>query len=272
MTALPPTLAGGVATAPGSRNHGAVSIRLLAVPGSHACAVAEAMLRAKAVPYQRIDLLPALSRGWLRITGFDGVTVPALRIDGTRVQGTRAIARALDERWPEPPLFPLDPAARAMAEEIEAWGEGPLQVVSRRIILWALVHSREGVRAALHGAHLQFRIPTAAATLMASPILRLDALLQGAHPAAVRVDLAALPGMLDRADNWIAAGALGTSPPTAADYQLAGSIRMLLTIHDLADMLTHRPIAGLARDLIPDFAGEIPAGVIPHDWLPKQTS
>jgi len=68
----------GIATTPGSRNHGAVSTRLLAVPGSHACAVAEAMLRAKAVRYQRIDLLPALSRGWLRITGSDGFTVPAL--------------------------------------------------------------------------------------------------------------------------------------------------------------------------------------------------
>ena len=36
-------------------------------------------------------------------------TVPALRIDGEKVQGSRAIMRRLDELVPEPPLFPSDP-------------------------------------------------------------------------------------------------------------------------------------------------------------------
>jgi len=53
-------------------------VKLLAVPASHACAVAEAMLDAKRVAYRRVDLFPGLSRAWLRMTGFDGVTVPAL--------------------------------------------------------------------------------------------------------------------------------------------------------------------------------------------------
>src|SRR3954452_13988307 len=121
-----------------------VPVTLLAIPASHACATAEAMLNAKQVPYQRIDLIPALHRGWLRLTGFAGVTVPAVRIDGARVQGTREIGRALDAPCPQPPLFPADSAARGGIERIGAGGEGPLQTVARRAILGALLLSHEG--------------------------------------------------------------------------------------------------------------------------------
>jgi glutathione S-transferase len=133
--------------------------RLLAIPASHACAVAAAMLDAKHVPYQRVDLFPGLSRAWLRATGFAGGTVPALRIDGTRIQGSRAIARALDDGWPDPPLFPADPTQRRRTEEIETWGDGPLQMTARRIILRALCHSSQARAAALQGARLQFHFP-----------------------------------------------------------------------------------------------------------------
>jgi glutathione S-transferase len=226
------------------------------------------MLKAKRVPYERLDLIPALHRASLRLSGFAGVTVPALRLHGARVQGTREIARALDASWPEPPFFPTDPAARARIARIEAWGEGPLQVVARRIILWSLLHSHQGAVAALDGAHLQFRTPLPVAAAIAAPILRLDAAMQGAHAAAVRADLTLLPDLLDKADSWIASGDLGTSPPTAADYQVAGSIRMLVTVSDLAGLFADRPIAELARGLIPDFPGRVPVGVLPVAWRP----
>ena len=190
-----------------------VPVKLLALPGSHPCAAVAAMLDAKGVQYDRVDLVPALSRVWLRATGFTGVTVPALRVDATRIQGTRAIARALDARWPDPPLFPSDPAARVRIEQIEAWADGPLQQAARRIVLWSLLRSPVAVRAALHGARLQFRLPTRVAALpvVAAPVLGLDAALNGASSKAVRADLRALPPMLDRIDEWIAGGTLGGS-------------------------------------------------------------
>ena len=226
------------------------------------------MLDAKRVAYDRVDSFPAISRVWLRLTGFDAGTVPALRVNGVRIQGSRAIARALDASWPEPRLFPAEPAARARVEEIEAWGDGPLQDVARRIILWALIHSRDAVRAALEGARLQFRFPVALAAQLASPVLRLDAALNGARAAAVRADLSLLPEMLDRVDEWIGNGELGADPPTAADYQLAGSLRVLLTIEDLARLFADRPASELARRLIPTFPGRVPTGVLPAAWLP----
>jgi glutathione S-transferase len=242
-----------------------VPVTLLAIPGSHPCAAVQAMLGAKQVQYTRVDLFPALSRLWLRATGFREGTVPALRLDGARVQGTRAIARALDVAWPEPPLLPADPGARARVEEIEAWADGPLQTAARRIALWSLLRSPDAVRAALDGARLQFRFPAriAAMPLVARPVLALDAALNGARAPAVRTALADLPRMLDRLDDWIARGDLGRSPPTVADYQVAGSVRLLLTVDDLTAMIDGRPVAALARRLIPAFPGRVPAGVLP---------
>ena len=210
-----------------------VPVKLLAIPGSHPCAAAEAMLTAKRVPYERIDLIPALSRAGLRATGFGAGTVPALRIEGTRIQGTRVIARNLDARWPEPTLFPADPAARERTEAIEAWADGPLQAVVRRIILWSIVRSRTAVPAFLEGARLQLHIPVALAALppVAMPVLRLD-------------------------------GAL-----SAADYQIAGSVRRLLAFDDLAVVPADRPAAGLTRRLIPVFPAHVPRGVLPAEWL-----
>ena len=225
------------------------------------------MLDAKGVAYDRVDLFPALSRVWLRLSGFPAGRVPALRLDGMRVEGSRAIARALDVRWPEPPLFPTDAVARAHVEEIEAWGDGPLQDAARRIILWALTHERSAPRAFLEGSRLQFHAPLRLAARLAWPVLRLDAALNGVHADAVRADLTSLPSMLDRIDAWIDDGDLGGIPPTAADFQLAGSLRLLLTLEDLSPCFGGRPAGQLALRLIPAFPGRVSAGALPAAWL-----
>lgn len=225
------------------------------------------MLDAKGVAYDRVDLIPAFSRIWLRLLGFPAGTVPALRLDHARVQGSRAIARALDARWPEPPLFPLDAGARARVGEIETWGDGPLQAAARRIILWALTHDHAGAVAALEGARLQFRFPARLAGFFASPVLKLDATLNHVRAEAVMADLARLPSMLDRIDAWLERGDLGGVPATAADYQVAGSVRMLLTLEDLAPQFRGRPAELLARRLIPSFPGRVSVGALPKAWI-----
>jgi glutathione S-transferase len=226
------------------------------------------MLDAKRVAYDRVDLIPALSRLWLRSTGFDAGTVPALRLHSVRVQGSCAIARALDAEWPEPPLFPADPAARARVEAIEAWGDGPLQEAARLIILWAMLHSRDGMLASLEGARLRLPLPAVLAHPLGWPFLRLDAALNGVNATSVQAALESLPNMLERIDEWIEAGDLGQDPPTAADYQLAGSLRLLLTLEDLAPLVAERPAAELALRLIPAFPGRVPAGVLPAAVVP----
>src|SRR5205823_13083980 len=66
-------------------------------------------------------------------------TVPALACDGERVSTNRQIARFLDDRHPEPPLFPADPDQRRAVEEAERWANETLQMAARRIALaWAV--------------------------------------------------------------------------------------------------------------------------------------
>jgi glutathione S-transferase len=77
-----------------------------------------------------------LHQAMLRALGYPRITVPAPRLDGAKVQGTREIALALDAFRPEPPLFPTDPERRAAVEAAEAWGDEVLQPGPRRLI-WA---------------------------------------------------------------------------------------------------------------------------------------
>src|SRR3954453_16853124 len=100
-----------------------VKALLIGVPSSHPTATAELSLERKGIQYRRIDLVPGVSRALLRVLGFDGSRVPALRLDGQRLQGSRTITRALEALRPEPRLFPADPDERAAVESAERWGE-----------------------------------------------------------------------------------------------------------------------------------------------------
>src|SRR4051812_42719922 len=92
------------------------------------------MLEHKGVVFRRVDLVPGAHRAILRALGFSGRTVPAIKLDGAKVQGTTQIALALDALIPERPLFPRDPDRRREVEEAEAWGNEVFQPVPRRLV------------------------------------------------------------------------------------------------------------------------------------------
>jgi len=48
-------------------------------------------------------------------------TFPLLQLDGEAIGDSTAIIAALEERWPEPPLYPADPAERRRALELEGF-------------------------------------------------------------------------------------------------------------------------------------------------------
>src|SRR6186997_485673 len=122
---------------------------LFVLPGSHPSIGARLMLEYKGIDYRRIDLVPILSKGVLRLAGFPGVTVPALIRDGQRTQGSGAIARALEAAVPEPALFPADPEQRAAVEAAERWGDEILQPIPRRISWNILSRDARGRRSYL---------------------------------------------------------------------------------------------------------------------------
>ena len=177
---------------------------LFGVPASHPSLAAELMLQHKGLDYRRIDLVTAAHRGLLRALGFPRNTVPAMRLGGAKVQGSKEIALALDAVAPDPPLFPADPEGRAAVEEAEAWGNEVLQPVPRRLVWNALKHDRSGIASYLEGAKLG--IPVRIAALTAPPIAAMSRRFNNATDENARRDLAAVPGLIDRVDELIDAG------------------------------------------------------------------
>jgi glutathione S-transferase len=225
---------------------------------------ARLMLERKGIPYKRVDLMPVISKAALRVVGFPGITVPALKIDGEKVQGSREIARALDRIRPEPPLFPADPADRSAVEEAERFGDEDLQPVARRILWWALRRNRSPLESFSTGARLG--IPIGLAVKTAAPIVAAAARLNEATDENVRSDLAALPGMLARVDDYVATGTLGGEEPNAGDLQVATSLRLLMTLDDLRELIAARPAGELALRVVPGFPGRVPP-ILPDAWL-----
>jgi glutathione S-transferase len=185
------------------------------------------------------------------------VTVPALRLDGARVQGSRAIARALDALRPQPPLYPRDPERRQAVLQAEAWGDEVLQPVPRRLVWAALKRDRSTLESYLEGAKLG--IPTGLAARTAAPSVALSARLNHATDEAVRRDLAVLPGLVERMDELLREGVIGGAERNAADFQVATSVSLLLTLADARPLIEGRPAERHAREIVPRQPGRMPA-------------
>src|SRR4051795_13313488 len=123
-----------------------MNARLYVIPASHPSIAAALMLEHKGIDYKRTDLMPVVSKGVLRAVGFPRNTVPALKIDGDKVQGSRQIARELERLRPEPPLLPTDTARRAKVEEAERFGDEELQHPLRQMLWWGFKQDKEPLR------------------------------------------------------------------------------------------------------------------------------
>ena len=147
-----------------------MSIRLYVIPGSHPARAAELMLRHKGIEYKRTDLPPVLSRFVVRrLLRFPGDRVPAMKVDGRKVQGTEAVSRELDALEPNPPLFPADPERRARVEEAERWGH-EFQEIPRKISWWALKRRKADQASFLKGYRLG--MPTSVLVATSPPLIR----------------------------------------------------------------------------------------------------
>jgi glutathione S-transferase len=239
-----------------------VKVRLYGMEISHPAKAARLMLEHKGIEYDLVNV-PAFAQAvHVRLAGFRGGTVPALRIDGRRVVGSRAIARALEELRPDPPLFPADPERRRAVEEAEEFGDRVLQPIPRRAVRWALRHDHSVRTEFLRDAKAP--APGLAAWAIA-PIgwfyaRREDA----ASTERIRRDWAELPGNLDRVDALIADGTIGGPEPNAADFQIATALRVMLAGEDFAPLIAGRPCEALARRWWPEYPREF-GSVLPAE-------
>jgi glutathione S-transferase len=232
-------------------------------PPSHS---ARLMLEHKGLEYRVVWLLPGLWPALLRTRGFRGGTVPAMKLDRRRLQGSRAISRALEEAKPDPPLFPADPKRRLAVEEAERWGDEVLQDVPRRIVRWMSIHRPESK--VLIAREVGMPLPRFAAWIN-TPAARHLARKVDAE-GQIRRAIGQVPEVLDHVDELISDGVIGAEEPNAADFQIATSVRALLTIRDLGPVADGRPAADLAMRFFPEFPPDFPAGMLPAEWLPSK--
>ncbi len=247
---------------------------LYVIPGSHACRSAILMLEHKQVPYRRVDVITLLHPLAVRLHGFDAGgerriagarrtlpirlgdllgTVPALASNGRRVSTNRQIARFLDERHPEPSLFPADPGQREAVEEAERWANDTLQMAARRILAPAALHDPSAFSRSCADGRMGYLLYRRALTrrLIIPMIARLIfAVDRDADPEI----LAELPPMLDRIDAWIADGVLGGAELNAADFMVAPSLALILYRPDVLPLFEDRPALELVDRLLPEPA------------------
>jgi glutathione S-transferase len=239
------------AEAPGQSRVGvparAVEAELYGIRGSAPSFCAELMLRHKEIHYRRVNVVGGRHRWTLRARGFPGGTVPALVLNGRHVQTNRAIARALDEVVPDPPLFPGDPAARDRVEEAERFIDEVLQDAVRRMMIWSMFRDPDSVTA--HPAN--GRIPVPRSSWRRAWVRPLAFRLYGITAAVIGNDLATLPAMLDKIDGYVADGVLNGPQLTAADLELAPVIAALMGIGDNGPKIARRPVAALVSRVMP---------------------
>ena len=236
---------------------------LYSIAPSHPARAAGLMLKLKGIEHRIVNLPPGSQPLVLRARGFRGSTVPALDIDGRRLQGSLEISRALEELEPQPPLFPAEPTLRAAVEDAERWGEAAYQPVPRRLFRWAL--TRDGKLREHLASESGMPAPSITGQL-SLPISVLFAKLAGATEDTARCDLEKLPHHLDRVDRLIADGVLHGEALNAADFQIATTTRVLLNFPQLRDQIEGRPAGEHAMRVAPDFGTEIPIS-FPPAWI-----
>jgi len=224
-----------------------MSATLYAIPGSHAVRTGELMLEHKGVDFRRVNFPPGPHRLLVRLIGFPGDRVPAVKFDdGRRAQGTRELPRVLDELVPEPRLVPDDPRAL----EAERWADDVLQQWARRMV--ASAGSRDPDALAGRGAdgrlgvlltrHERPRRTVARAVLMAFLVTK----------EQLRDDRERTGEILDRVDGWIADGVLNGDELHSPDLAIASSLALVEYIVALQPELRRRPLMELIERVFSD--------------------
>jgi glutathione S-transferase len=248
--------------------------KLYVIPGSHACRSGILMLEHKRVPYRRVDVVTLTHPLVVRLHGFDAGgetraaggrrtlpirfgdllgTVPALAADGQRISTNHRIARFLDDRHPEPSLFPADPEQRRAVEEAERWANETLQMAARRIALaWAVRDPAGSSRRAADGrmGYLLYRRELTRRLVIPT----IGRLIFAVDRTTDRELLGDLPAMLDRIDAWIADGVLGGAELNAGDFMVAPSLALILHRPDAMPLFEGRPALELVDRLLPEPA------------------
>ena len=197
------------------------------IPPSHYNEKARWALDHKGVTYKRRAPPPPSTMAIaLALTRGRHKTFPVLTLDGKSIGDSTAIIAALERRYPEPPLYPEDPAERDRALALEDFFDEELGAHSRLLAFHHLVDdpdARAEFTATVMPSHLRdnarvLQVASVGAGIFAKARYRVSG--DDAARLAERKILAALDRLeaeLDRAGgDYLAGGAFSVADLTAA--------------------------------------------------------
>ena len=109
-------------------------MRLIQIPFSHNCVKVRRALELKGLAHETLDIAP-MDRAAVAAASGQRL-VPVLENDGRAIAESTAILRYLEAKFPDRPLLPADPAARAECWVLEDWADQAFMAATRRLAYW----------------------------------------------------------------------------------------------------------------------------------------
>lgn len=239
----------------------AEKVTLHVLPPSHPCMTARAALEHKNVDFELVTLdFATFGDTMEEIYGPGNRTVPGMTIGDEPVHKSVAILERIDREYPENPLYP-EPIAGAV-REAELWANGDLQDLGRRLSWGALRFRPEAAGTLAGGQPLD-----PAGTDYAMKLIHGTWKYHGISAVRLADDLRLLPELIARVEELASQGLIDGEAPTAADFQIGATARVLLGVGDLKPLLGGTAAERIALRFFPDYGLEIPAGAFPEGWV-----
>ncbi|WNZ23771.1 glutathione S-transferase family protein [Leptolyngbya sp. NK1-12] len=115
---------------------------------SHYCEKVRLILDYKGLPYRKVEVTPGI--GQLDLYRLSGQRqVPVLKDGAEVIADSTAIAKYLDQHYPERPIIPTDPKQRALCFVMEEWADESIGLNARKVMIGAFSQSAAFRRAFL---------------------------------------------------------------------------------------------------------------------------
>ncbi len=103
---------------------------------SHYCEKIRLILDYKGLPYRKVEVTPGV--GQIDLYKLSGQRqVPVLKDGAEVIADSTAIAKYLEQRYPERPILPSDPKQRALCLILEEWADESIGLNARKAMLGA---------------------------------------------------------------------------------------------------------------------------------------
>lgn len=203
------------------------------------CHKVRRILHLKGVPYEIREVSALRSAVDVRRINRMG-RLPVLEIDGTLVADSSEIARFLDERYPDPPLWPADPRGRAQCHLLEDWADESLYFYEMTMRLQWPSNSARWARELLRA---DGRLGMAIAPALVPRLVAQRTKAQGVGRKPHELVLRELERHFDALDtllgdgDWLVSGAL-----TIADIAVAAQVTAIAGAHEGRAALDGHPV------------------------------